>query len=169
MHTHRRSRTAVWFATGAAALLLAGCGDTDDPAQDPVVTAPETDATDGTDASAGDEAVDDATDGTTDEGTDEATAEPEAEPDAGPAAIEVELRDDDGFVFAPTDVSVEVGGTVSWVHEGRISHTVTASDGSFASGTIGAGDTFEVTFDEPGSYPYVCDFHGSMRGTVEVS
>ncbi|WP_052666648.1 cupredoxin domain-containing protein [Nitriliruptor alkaliphilus] len=158
MSTCPHPRTGTWLAAGAVALLLAGCDGTADPALDPMVASPEDDATD-------EPAVDEAAEDAADDAADEATAQP----DTGPTAVEVELLDEDGFVFAPTDVTVEVGGTVTWVHAGRITHTVTAPDGSFASGSIGAGDTFEVTFDEPGTYPYVCDFHGSMRGTVEVT
>ncbi len=31
------------------------------------------------------------------------------------------------------------------------------------------GDTFEVTFDQPGVYSFVCKLHASVRGTVTVS
>jgi plastocyanin len=52
-----------------------------------------------------------------------------------------------------------------WNHTGTLPHTVTAVDGSFDSGTLQAGDTFEWTFDEPGRHEYYCQFHGSQNGT----
>ncbi|MEX1178000.1 MAG: plastocyanin/azurin family copper-binding protein [Nitriliruptor sp.] len=170
--THRATR---WITAGVCALVLAGCGSDDGaPVEDQEATADAT--ADGPDAPAeptGEPetpAVPDAADepDTPAELEPEPADEPEtpAEPAAG---TEVLLRDDDGFVFEPVELSVAAGDTVTWVHDGRISHTVTADDDSFESGTLAAGDTFEVTFDEPGSYPYACDFHSSMRGTVTVS
>jgi plastocyanin len=145
--TSDRPRATRWLVAGACVLILAGCGS-DDGAPDGA-QAPATDPT-------GDQA--DAT-----EEPDATEAPAEADRDAG---AEVLLLDDDGFVFDPAEITVAAGDTVTWVHDGRISHTVTG-DG-LASGTLAAGDTFETTFEEPGSFAYVCDFHGSMRGTVTV-
>jgi plastocyanin len=72
--------------------------------------------------------------------------------------------------FEPADLSVSVGDTVTWTHDGAASHTVTADDGSFDSGNISEGDTFEHTFDEAGEFPYLCEIHTtSMTGTITVS
>jgi hypothetical protein len=51
---------------------------------------------------------------------------------------------------------------------------VTADDGSFDSGEMGQGDTYSRTFQQSGSYPYYCTFHGApggegMSGTVVVT
>jgi len=37
------------------------------------------------------------------------------------------------------------------------------------SGTLGKGATYAHTFDCPGTYPYHCGFHPTMRGTVIVA
>jgi hypothetical protein len=63
---------------------------------------------------------------------------------------------------------------VVWTQEGQLPHTVTADDGSFDSGEMGQGDTYSRTFQQPGSYPYYCTFHGApggegMSGTVIVA
>lgn len=83
--------------------------------------------------------------------------------------------------FEPTTVTVSAGGEVTWTHTGGNPHSVTADDGSFDShpgcsagiGCMSRGDTFSVTFDEPGSYAYYCRVHGApggvgMSGTVVV-
>ena len=47
-------------------------------------------------------------------------------------------------------------------------HTATGDDEAFDTGDLDLDEQGEVTFDEPGSYPYYCRFHAFMRGTVEV-
>jgi plastocyanin len=76
-------------------------------------------------------------------------------------AAAVSIQDD---VFVPRRVEVDAGGTVAWQHAGQRPHTVTASDGSFDSGTMESGDPFSQTFSQPGTYSYYCRFHGSPSG-----
>jgi plastocyanin len=71
----------------------------------------------------------------------------------------------DGY-FYPADITVPSGTTVLWTNEGEMPHTVTAHDGSFASGTLYPGDYYMVTFYEPGTYTYQCS--DSMQGSVTV-
>ncbi len=84
--------------------------------------------------------------------------------DVGPVDADptVAVRDN---VFAPDELVVEVGTEVTWVWEGRAVHDV-AGDG-FKSEILAEG-TFTHTFDEPGTYPYVCSLHPGMEGTVYV-
>jgi plastocyanin len=162
-------RSARWLAGGVIAAVLAGCaGEAADPAEpEPAAQAPA--AEDDAAVEEPDESAEPAADAPADEEpADDPTADDQPADSAGDDVAEIAIRDDDGFVFEPAEVNVSVGETVTWVHEGSISHTVTADDGSFDSGTLAGGDTFEVTFDEPGSYPYTCSFHGSMQGTVTV-
>lgn len=65
------------------------------------------------------------------------------------------------------DLVVSVGETVSWANRDAIPHTVTASDGSFDSGTIGA-TPFTHTFTIAGTFEYACAIHSGMRATVTV-
>ncbi len=73
--------------------------------------------------------------------------------------------------FRPMQLTVTVGATVVWRHEGQNPHTVTADDRAFDSGTLESG-TFSVTFDEAGTVPYYCQIHGEpgsgMFGIVVV-
>ena len=41
-------------------------------------------------------------------------------------------------------------------------------DGMFDEDLPEEGDTFAVTFDEPGTYAYYCDVHASMTGEMTV-
>jgi plastocyanin len=78
-----------------------------------------------------------------------------------------------GLSFAPTVVHIAPGATVEWVNSSPLAHTVTADDGSFASGMVDADSTFSMTFVTPGTYQYFCEPHGSaglhgMAGTIIV-
>jgi len=74
-----------------------------------------------------------------------------------------------GFAFAPASITVKVGTTVTWTNQDSAPHTVTADDGSFTSGDLATGATFSQTFAKAGTYPYHCNFHSSMKGTVTVT
>lgn len=92
------------------------------------------------------------------------------------------------FNFQPKDLEVKVGETVTWTNEDDILHTVTSgkqreqavpgggdddveaeADGTFDGDLDGAGTTFSFTFEEAGEYPYFCEVHVAMTGTVVVS
>jgi plastocyanin len=74
----------------------------------------------------------------------------------------------EAFAFEPTAVTAGVGQKVVWQNHDPAEHTVTQEGGGFDSGTIGRGATFEVTFDRPGEYRYICALHPGMKGTVVV-
>ena len=64
--------------------------------------------------------------------------------------------------------------TLAWSNADGVAHTVTAgsggrSDGGFDSGLVGPGGSFQVTFDEPGSFAYTCTLHSFMSGAVVVT
>jgi plastocyanin len=84
---------------------------------------------------------------------------------------EVEVVDS---AFEPEEVEISAGTTVVWTQTGSLPHTVTADDGTFDSGDMSSGDTFEYTFEEPGTYPYYCAYHGGeggegMSGVITVT
>jgi plastocyanin len=94
--------------------------------------------------------------------------------------------------FEPESITVSVGETVTWTNDSADAHTVTAEEQSLpgstdyfasggatsedaaaddiAAGLLTEGETFSVTFDEPGTYRYYCIPHRSegMTGTVIV-
>jgi plastocyanin len=74
-----------------------------------------------------------------------------------------------GIAFEPAEVTVAVGDTVTWSNDDEVPHDVTAD--SFSSGDPGGmqpGDTFEHTFEEAGTFDYVCTVHPGMEGSVTV-
>ncbi len=96
---------------------------------------------------------------------------------AGAANHTVDLG---AMTFSPSSLTIQVGDTVTWVHDGSsIPHSVTADDGSFDSSPgcpptcLGAGATFHHTFNQAGTFPYHCRIHGAaggigMAGTITV-
>jgi plastocyanin len=72
------------------------------------------------------------------------------------------------FAFEPAAVEIPVGATVTWTNNGAAPHTATASDGTFDSGQLAPGATFSHTFTAAGTFPYVCQIHPEMTGTVTV-
>lgn len=81
-----------------------------------------------------------------------------------PRTVSVTIKD---FEFTPATVTIKVGDTVTWTNNGPSTHTVTADDGSFASGNLW-GDTFSHTFQTVGTFTYHCAISRFMTGTVIV-
>jgi plastocyanin len=73
-------------------------------------------------------------------------------------------------VFQPTRLEIAAGTTVTWVNRSPIAHTVTGEALTFDdSGLIDPGQSFSLTFDEPGTYSYRCAPHPGMEGLIVVS
>jgi plastocyanin len=107
---------------------------------------------------------------------------------AGPDEVQMV----DGQRFDPQDLAVSVGDSVTFVNGSSETHTVTAyedelpegaeyfASGGFTSekdarsnlseGLIDPGETYQVTFDKPGTYGYFCLPHeaSGMIGSIEV-
>jgi plastocyanin len=83
--------------------------------------------------------------------------------------------------YEPKEVTANLGETnkVVWTNEDTTAHTVTTDTG-YSDPTSGEFDTmatiglllpkqtFEFVFTEPGEYPYHCEPHPWMTGTVTV-
>ena len=61
---------------------------------------------------------------------------------------------------------------MTWTNQDDILHTATSgptpgtADGKFDGPMDGRGKSFSHVFDQPGRYPYFCNRHTSMTGTV---
>ncbi|KFM15657.1 Plastocyanin protein [Marine Group I thaumarchaeote SCGC AAA799-D11] len=76
--------------------------------------------------------------------------------------------------YLPYEATVAVGATVTWSNDDTAAHTVTSGNvnagptGVFDSGLFMAGETFEFTFEEAGTYDYFCMVHPWMTGIIHV-
>ncbi len=72
------------------------------------------------------------------------------------------------FTFAPAEIAVAPGTTVTWTNHDDIPHTVTSSDGAFKSRALDTDESFSFTFARSGSHQYFCSLHPHMVGAVTV-
>jgi plastocyanin len=71
------------------------------------------------------------------------------------------------YRFDPKTIEIEAGQTVTWTNEDNFTHTVEVEGQE--DHKVGQGGSVEITFDEPGTYEYVCTLHSrDMEGTVIV-
>ena len=81
--------------------------------------------------------------------------------------------------FKPNPIAAHVGDTVTWTNDDTQPHTVTSGsngtpDNKFNSSPnfnplLSPGQTFQHKFTAAGQYPYFCQLHPNMVGTVSVS
>jgi plastocyanin len=74
-----------------------------------------------------------------------------------------------GSLFNPADIQVSPGATVTFTNLDGIPHTVTFDNTNITS--IDSYSTGAKTVTMPtatGTYPFHCQFHGNMKGTVVV-
>lgn len=72
------------------------------------------------------------------------------------------------FSYNPSSATVATNGFVTWTNNDSAAHTVTFDSGPNC-GNLSDGDSVTVQFTVAGSYPYHCNIHRDMMGTVEVS
>jgi plastocyanin len=71
------------------------------------------------------------------------------------------------YRFEPKVIEIEAGETVTWRNEDNFTHTVQVE--GQGDHEVKPGESVEITFDEPGTYDYVCTLHRhDMDGTVIV-
>lgn len=86
-------------------------------------------------------------------------------PEPGPVTSDPTVSLEDTS-FTPGAVTIEPGTTVTWEwNDGDVEHDVVFDD--FQSEVQSSG-TYTHTFEEPGTYEYVCSLHPNMKGTVFV-
>ena len=99
---------------------------------------------------------------------------PYAPPESGPAtpvaqttaaAATVKIYD---FGFDSPQITIQTGQSVTFINTGKIGHTATASEGSFDTGLLQAGQSATVTFNNPGKFAYYCQPHPFMKGVIQV-
>lgn len=101
---------------------------------------------------------------------------PSPQATSAPTAASVEVGDS---YFRSRTVRISRGGTVTWTNRGQFAHTTTDAvrgEGTSERGQVwnqplAPGVAFSRTFDEAGTFQYICAIHASqgMRGTIEVT
>jgi plastocyanin len=74
-----------------------------------------------------------------------------------------------GFEWGP--VSAKVGDVITWTNADAAPHKVGLDDGSctMSSNIAGGGGKASLVFSVPGTYPFHCTIHPSMKGTITIS
>ena len=89
--------------------------------------------------------------------------------DGGDDVFDVALTS--GLTFDPASATVAAGTTVRWTNETSLGHTVTPDGHEEWEEwvTDSQGETFQHTFETPGTYDYVCVPHApGMAGRIVV-
>ena len=87
-------------------------------------------------------------------------------PSGGAHAQQVQVMIDN-FTFAPAELTVKVGDTVTWTNRDDIPHTV-VSAGKFRSKAMDTDNSYSFTFASAGDYKYFCSLHPHMTGMIKV-
>ncbi|HTI84568.1 MAG TPA: cupredoxin family copper-binding protein [Acetobacteraceae bacterium] len=74
----------------------------------------------------------------------------------------------DNFTFSPSPLTVKVGTTVTWENRDDMPHSVVFPVTKVKSPAMDTDGSFKHTFDQPGTFDYVCGMHPFMRGQVVV-
>jgi plastocyanin len=86
--------------------------------------------------------------------------------DAAAESLAVDIKD---FAFNPPEITVPVGGSVTWTNSDPVPHTATGLDReALQSGAIAPGESFTQAFDAAGTVEYFCEFHPNMKGSIVV-
>lgn len=88
-----------------------------------------------------------------------------------PAAVQAAdtTVDMSGNKFAPLEVTIQVGDSVTWVNKDAAIHDAAARDGSWTTPKLNPGEEATLTFDTAGTFEYRCTIHPGMTGTLTVA
>ena len=85
--------------------------------------------------------------------------------DAAAKAVTIKI---DNFAFAPPDLTIAAGTTVTWKNDDGEVHKVQDDHKGFSSAALDTDDSFSHTFVTPGLYHYFCSIHPYMVGKIVV-
>jgi len=74
------------------------------------------------------------------------------------------------FAFAPQNLTINVGDTITWSNHDSAHHTVTSDPGSaeLSSGDLAQDQSYTHTFTTAGTFSYHCDYHPKMLASITV-
>lgn len=70
--------------------------------------------------------------------------------------------------YNKTTYTVQKGTAVRFLNSGATSHTATADDESWGTGTMTSGQSFSKYFKTAGTWTFHCNYHSSMTATIVV-
>lgn len=88
----------------------------------------------------------------------------------GPVITTVDATD--ALIFDPAKSTLGVGQVIEFKNTGSVEHTVTFSGAlaCLSDNTLDPGATWDVEFNNPGSYNYICTIHApNMAGVLTVT
>jgi plastocyanin len=88
-----------------------------------------------------------------------------AEADITTPSVAATIKD---FAFTPEPVKAKVDEVIAWTNNDSTAHTASLVDGSCGTQNIAGGAEGALVFHVAGTYPYRCNIHNSMKGTIEV-
>jgi plastocyanin len=72
------------------------------------------------------------------------------------------------FAFAPAEITIAPGESVTWTNDDGAPHGLEYNDGEAGTDLLLPGASFSRRFDKPGTYDYNCSIHPYMTGRVVV-
>ena len=72
------------------------------------------------------------------------------------------------FAFAPAEITIAPGESVTWTNDDGAPHGLEYRDGAKGTDLLLPGASFSRRFDRPGTYEYNCSIHPYMTGRVVV-
>jgi plastocyanin len=104
--------------------------------------------------------------GDDDDGSDDETSAGTTADDAGGGDPVITIKN---LTFSGAD-SVKAGTSVTVKNEDSTRHTFTPDNaGDFQAATLEGGKSTSIDFEEAGTFPYHCEIHSTMKGTIEVT
>lgn len=70
--------------------------------------------------------------------------------------------------YSRTTYTIQAGTAVRFVNGGTMSHTATADDESWGTGTMTSDQSFARYFKTAGTWTFHCNYHSSMTATIIV-
>jgi plastocyanin len=80
-----------------------------------------------------------------------------------------------GIAFIPPKIRISPGTKIVWTNEDNVTHYVNTDSHpahtyypEMNSRALNKGDSYSLTLDTPGIYPYHCSAHTNMKGSIVV-
>ena len=97
----------------------------------------------------------------------------DARPVHAQSVVEIDMQNNQ---FLPGDTTIAAGTVVLWVNaedpalgaDGQHDVVDGNSGQQLSPDLVSQGESFSFEFDTPGVFPYLCDVHQNMNGTITV-